>query len=152
MMRHKVPVSDDHLKAIGKVTVYFSLLEQVISTLIWDLINPHEQRLGRTITVKMLFRNKIELLRKLCRYRLKDERLDEFKELLTRCSAAATERNKIMHSLWGSDPKKGYVRRIEETAKRDDSTSMKPEDIEQIAVLIDQVYSEAINLVFKTGQ
>jgi hypothetical protein len=55
------PVPEDHLKAIGDITVSFALLESHIQNLIGSLIYEH-QRIGQIITAELSFKNLRALL------------------------------------------------------------------------------------------
>ena len=80
----KVPVPDAHLKAIGRVTVSFALLEQSIAFFVWHLIGT-QQRVGQAITSELSFRQLIALASSLHRQvDVVGERSEEFEEILSR--------------------------------------------------------------------
>jgi len=114
----EAPGSDEHLRALGKITTNFAMLEEVVSVCIWGLIG-EEQRLGRVITTELSFSRKVDLLSSLYRYRINSaEKLSELNELLNQLALAEEKRNSITHSHWGAGSTKQTITRIKATAKR----------------------------------
>src|SRR2546428_8736610 len=102
MRKLQAPPRDDHLKAIGQITVNFTLLESQLQFLVWTLIGP-DQRLGQTITAELSFRAVQTVAGSVFRHRyVHSEKIDELSNLLKRVSQVAEKRNQIIHSLWAA--------------------------------------------------
>lgn len=118
-----IPLTDEHLRSLGKITANFALLEALVSLCIWTLIGG-EQRLGQITTAELSFSQKVTLLSSLYRYRVNSaEESTELKGLLSRIAQAEEKRNAITHSVWAAGRTKETVTRIKTTAKR--STGLK---------------------------
>jgi hypothetical protein len=123
------PVPDEHLKAIGDITVSFALLESQIQFLIGSLIFEH-QRIGQIITAELSFRNLRALLISLYLERHGED--DDFKvlrELMQQAGLAEAKRNQITHSVWGAGKDKDHITRIKTTAKEKDGIKFKSEQV-----------------------
>ena len=57
-----VRITDDHLRAIGRVIVQFSVLEMRIRYLIWRLMNCRPESVARLVTAELGFRQLVRLL------------------------------------------------------------------------------------------
>lgn len=136
-----IPLSDEHLRSIGKITAYFAKLELLVSFCIWSLIEG-EQRLGQIVTAELSFSGKVALLSSLYRYRVNSpERLTELEELLDRVSQAEEKRNAMIHSFWGAGRTKETITRIKTTAKRSKGLKfhfqeMKVQELDEVADFI----------------
>jgi len=108
---------DDHLKAMGLITVNFSLLENTIAFIIWLLLGL-DQQTGQIITSELSFRRLLELFSSLCRNKKNDKvTLEKLKTLLKRIEHAEQERNKIIHSMWTAGNDEETITRFKITAK-----------------------------------
>ena len=56
MGRLQDPPCDDHLKAVGQITINFALLEHTLASLVWDLIGS-DQWIEQIITAELPFRS-----------------------------------------------------------------------------------------------
>ena len=140
------PVPEDCVRAIGSITVYFSMLEGDIKSLIGLLLlgNVGDQRLSSIFTEELSFKKLLDLLGALFHYRFEgqSEKLEELKKLIRRAVQVEEERNKIIHSSWAAwDP--GMVTRFKVTAKqkglRRQFEKMSVADLDQIAEKISVV-------------
>jgi hypothetical protein len=114
-------VSDDFCKAIGRVLVNFSLLEFTIGTVVaglaqgsasgkfdsWPLegVEGEEAKVvGEILTSGSSFKRNIEML--CCLDQLRCPKVDKktFDELVKKLFHLEEERNKIVHSVWGTLP------------------------------------------------
>jgi hypothetical protein len=117
MGRLQAPPRDDHLKAIGQITVNFALLESTLAFLVWDLIGS-DQRLGQIITAELSFRSIQALASSIFRHKCEhDEQIGELEHLLKRISDAEAKRNQIIHSIWAAGDTAEKITRIKYTAK-----------------------------------
>ncbi len=111
------PVPEEHLKAIGDITVSFALLESTIQTLAQSLLGAG-QRLGQIVTAEVSFTALRALTVSLYLQRNgNDEHLDEFRALIKRAADAEEKRNQITHSVWAAGRKVGCITRTKTTAK-----------------------------------
>lgn len=149
MAKLKIPLSDEHFRAIGKITAIFAALEENVSFYIWLLIGG-EQRLGQIITAELSLSQKVALLSSLYRYRSNSaEEPTELKELLSRVRQAEEKRNAIIHSVWGTGTTRETITRIKTTAKRSrgltfqfQQTSVR--DLDEIADFIAEVAKDVV--------
>src|SRR5688572_4895615 len=58
------PITNDHLVALGRITVEYAGVEHFLSSFIWILV-ADDPRVGQTITATLGFRARAELLRAL---------------------------------------------------------------------------------------
>lgn len=115
MLKH--PVSEEHLKQIGDMTVSFALLENVMRMLVCSLVNEH-QRIGQIITAELSFRNIKALARSLYIERHgKDNDFTRLEHLMKKAESLEERRNQITHSFWAVEDKPNSVTRIKITAK-----------------------------------
>ena len=114
-------VNDDHCLAIGRITVAFSELDSWLNSFIWALIAPfEEQHLGQIITAELSFRQKLDLVAALFKYRCKDTaKQAELKGLIARIEKLEARRNTVQHSLWThQSEEREQVTQFKITAKR----------------------------------
>lgn len=141
---------DERLKAIGQITLNFSMLQWSISYFIWLLIGNNEvsveqQTLGETITAQLSFQRLLDLLSSLFRHRTTNpEVIEELDALLTRASQARDKRNLVIHSYWVAASSVETIIRCKTTAKqrqglKHQSEQMGAEDLNDIADFIEEV-------------
>ena len=108
-----------HLQEIGKITVNFAFLEDVISFFVWTWISK-DQTVGQIITAELSFRNLIALLSSIFRHRTEDsEKVKMLDALLKRALQLEEKRNIITHSVWagGKTPDTDTITRVKRSAK-----------------------------------
>jgi hypothetical protein len=95
-------VSDDHLRAIGAVTVNWTAIEMVVELTILGLYEISPDR-GLVITSNLGFQNKLTILQILAlRGAVTDkDAAAELTQILKRIEASSKDRNRIVHGLWG---------------------------------------------------
>jgi len=144
MKKIEIPLTNEHLRAIGNITVMFIVLEDTISFHIWALIG-NDQQLGRTITAELSFKQKVALLSSLFRHRASSsEELKELKQLLSQVMQAEEKRNAVIHSGWIGGNAQGIITRVKDTAKislglKFHSQEMRVKDLDKIADFIAEV-------------
>jgi hypothetical protein len=116
MYHHEV--NEEFLREIGHIAVSFSLLEEILRFLVIALVD-EPQRIGVVLTSELSFKNLKSLAFALAKEKISDEsKLKELKELIKEISALEEERNRIMHSGWGTyDDKPDIIMRSKDTAK-----------------------------------
>jgi hypothetical protein len=122
MKKLHTPLSNEHLRAIGKVVTNFAILEHEISWFIWILLGlktgVDAQELAQILTSELRFRNLIDLFGALYRHRVDEPaRIEELKSLLGSLNEASKKRNIIVHSIWGAGSTGNQITRIKTTAK-----------------------------------
>lgn len=138
--------SDDHLRAIGQITVNFSALEFALSFLVWAFLGIGQEK-GEIITSRLSFRVLLQLASSLYRHRVSDpEGIAQFDELLARISEAGDRRNQMIHSLWMGNLD-GRTLRYKATIRQREGLKrqiqgMAVKDLDEIATLIAQVTRE----------
>lgn len=156
MLKHPVP--ENHLRAIGDITVSFALLESHIQNLIGSLIYEH-QRIGQIITAELSFKNLRALLVSLYLERHgEDDDFNKPREYMKRAGQTEEKRNQITHSVWGAGKDKDHITRIKRTAKEKHGIRFKFEDVsaealfafaEDIKVLAGELLDFQLDLLSK---
>ena len=148
------PVSDEQLKAIGRITVAFSFLENTIAFFVWELLG-REQRVGQIVTAGLSFNQLVNLFGSLYRHRVTDaEKIAALETLLKKIEQAQTERNAIVHSEWAAG-ESGTTNRVRRTARASKGfqlqfRAMDVSDLEKIATFIAEVGAEVQVFIFST--
>lgn len=127
MLQHPVP--DNHLKAIGDITVSFAMLESQIQSLIGSLVYEH-QRIGQIITAELSFSNLRALLISLYLERHGED--DDFvilRKFMKRAGQTEDKRNQIFHSVWAAGKDKDHITRCKTTAKEKHGIKFKFEEV-----------------------
>ena len=100
-------------KAIGRVTIYFSSLENTISRLIALLIGEQGTEIGVAITSELPFKQLVGMLQNIFRYKSNNaDKITKLDKLLKSAFAISNERNKLIHSVWAMIPNRDdeYIR------------------------------------------
>ena len=143
-------VNDDHCLAIGRITVAFSELDNWLSSFIWALITTfEEQHLGQIITAELSFRQKLDLVAALFKYRCKDTaKQAELKGLIARVEKLEARRNTVQHSLWiHLSEKRDQLTQLKITAKRKNGlihtkNIITPQQLEQLSKELNDATSD----------
>lgn len=89
------------LESIGKVTVEMSAMEFSIRYILCCLM-ANDLPFGMSLTIDMYQRKLLELLKRTIVYKVSDPiLLDRFKKLATDITASDTQRNDLVHSVYG---------------------------------------------------
>jgi len=95
-------MTNDHLVALGRITVGYSQVEWAVSAFIWKLLSP-DQRVGQTVTASLMFSARVSFLRSLFDLlepaygqKVNIPALDAALKLAT---DAVTKRNEVVHAL-----------------------------------------------------
>jgi hypothetical protein len=95
-------MTEEHVKQIGSVKVNFSLLEFKLKYVIWQLVS-EDNELGKAITSGMMMGALIPLYKSLCHLRITEkQQILKIKDFVNRLNKLVDERNKIVHSVWGT--------------------------------------------------
>lgn len=143
----ETPLGDEDLRAIGRITANFALLELMMSNCIWLLVSA-DARIGQIITAELSFRRLLVLFSSLYRHKASTpQAIDELDALLSRVVQAEEKRNQVTHSIWGAGHAPGEVARIKATAKqrkgfRIQIEEMTTEDLHDIADFISKVATD----------
>jgi hypothetical protein len=123
------PVPDDHLKAIGDITVSFAMLESQMQSLIGSLVYEH-QRIGQIITAELSFGNLRALLISLYLERHgEDGDFIILRKFMKRAGQTEDKRNQISHSVWAAGKDKDHITRFKTTAKEKYGIKFKFEEV-----------------------
>lgn len=156
MSELEVGPADEHFRAIGRITVSFSFLEAMISLFVWSLIG-EDQRLGQVITAKLSFRQLLDLLSSLYRYRADNpELIEELDTLVTEAAQAAQRRNLVAHSFWAAGDTHETITRVKMTTKRKKGLrlqfgQMSVQDLDEIADFIAEVATRITQFMSRIG-
>lgn len=145
---YKYFLPDEILIALGRITVNFAQVEDVIAFYTGALVAPADAPVGDTITANTSFRNLVSLLSSLHRYRVDDEAQQEkLDELLRRALTLEGQRNTVTHSTWSPTPDPTQVMRWKNTAAkgkglRRQAQRMSVAELNTIADELEQLYAD----------
>lgn len=113
MLQH--PVSEEHLKHIGDITVSFSLLESQLKFLIAGLI--HQWCTTQIVTAQLPFRNiRAVLISLYIEQYGKDDDFKILRKYIIQCAKIEDRRNQITHSSWLAGDNASIVSRMKANA------------------------------------
>jgi hypothetical protein len=100
MTSNPLSLTDEHYKAIGKISVEMADIEfcirNTLSTLMSDNYN-----FNFMITVDMYFLKLLDLLKRTVKYKINDQvLLDKFRIFVINIEKYEIERNRFIHSIW----------------------------------------------------
>lgn len=137
------------LAAVGRVVVNFNYLEQWVSFYIAFLLGGtgnDSQQLGRIMANALSFRNLLDVLGSLYRFRTNGG--EEFEDLLRRLGSAEEERNRVVHSIWGAGVEPGTVLRVKGAKKRHGrKLNITEMTIAEVAKIADDIAELSSNVV-----
>ena len=145
-------ISDEHYRAIGRISVMFSDVEIWTSAFIWQLIGS-EKNVCQMVTAGMSFSRRLDLLTSLFHYRFPDPSLTKpLGALIKRISALEQKRNTVIHSSWILQSlERNETIRFKITAHRKKGLHTKeitrPEELDAIADGFQQVLTEFIDFM-----
>ncbi len=137
-----LPLSQDHISAIGRVTAYFSLLENHANTLISDLLELKTREDVISLTAHMNFSGKIQIIKTLSSTKLEStpELKAQLQDAVSDMERSNQGRNNIAHANWYYySPSTNESGLLKQSARGSIKTSLEgytPEKINEIAVLI----------------
>lgn len=113
-------IKEEYLVSLGEIVVDFNALESAIEFLIWEYVTGGNQDLGRRVTYKLGFKEKLDLLQGSIFEREGEQAAEKFKiDLYNRIKDAGEIRNEYLHSNWhidcrvnGAPPEEGSTLRI----------------------------------------
>ena len=141
------PLPDEYYRAIGRITVNFSVLEGAVAQCVGQLLS-NDQGFAQVVTSELSFKLTMTILHGLVKRQLPDkEKRKPIDDVLNRARAAEDKRNMIIHSEWSPKGAEGRITRIKFTAKvkrglRHKFDEMSAEDLESIADEIRQIYCD----------
>ncbi len=148
--------TDDQLRALGRLTTEFSFLELTVKQVILGLLHKDERDSGMILTAHLSFARLCDAAAAIAHERMKNVpgAVDQLGSILKRVRTLATERNRLIHSIWvlSDDPSAG-LSQIRITAKRKLDIQLEPqvppEDLNRTA---DEIYGAAVDLVLFLDQ
>jgi len=156
-LKDSVGLNDEHLKAIGLVTVHWTYIENILSSIIWSMANLRHIR-GLAITTHLSERNRQDICNALAHETIRGR--PEEKELKDHLryvfQTLYLKRNKIIHATWGYSAISGTADILPVSArgqvKIGPRESLAPEDIIKIAEEIEEAVFKLDRIRFKISQ
>jgi hypothetical protein len=129
-----MPLNDDQLRAIGRLTVSFGQLEYSASLLLTVLVNPDDQNIGRVAFEDAPFKRVLDTIQKLSPYALgpKRELHREVRDWISKAREVARHRNEVLHAFWAHDQPSGQMVALTHRASRTATT--RAADLDQLAI------------------
>ncbi len=149
-----MPISDDHLRALGRVVVNFQSLESYISFWVLRFIGP-DQAIGQMVTAQLPFGKLCVLARSLFDHKFGTTRFEvRFTELLDRSLKLEEKRNQLFHSIWLTDDASGGVSRLKISLRLGkgltrSSTPVTPQDINGLADDMSKTATALVELILE---
>lgn len=149
-------VSDEVLRALGRVTVNFQFLESQVAICTWTLISP-DQRVGQIVTHNLSFSKLCDVFGALVQHRTTDQALiQEMSDFLRRVSELEQRRNAFMHSNWATSegrPDAGSIR-LKASMDRKKGWKLGAEDltpaaINSVADAMGSIGNDLLSFIFK---
>jgi len=147
----ETPLSKDHLSAIGRISVEWTLLEKAIALVVWELAGLREEQ-GHAVTTHIPTLTLIDMAKTLANEWLPNDPTEEkLKAHLGRIAyELRSKRNRAVHGLWGPAATEGCVALLETTArgvlKMKIGEEMTADDLLQVAADIDRARHELVSL------
>ncbi|HEY3858679.1 MAG TPA: hypothetical protein VGM47_03600 [Gammaproteobacteria bacterium] len=105
-------LSDAHLKAIGKLTIYLNEIESCLQALIHNMLNL-EGDIGPAVTAELGARDLDFILQSVSNEKYPDSEFDSrLKTVLGAISQLRGERNTLVHATWAPTHWHGWSERI----------------------------------------
>jgi hypothetical protein len=104
-----VTLSDDQLRAIGRVSVSFNRLEYWLNVCLWVFINPDQPGIAKIGFEGESFDRVVSRVRRLSASILRDEPtwLDRMQRWTDRASDVQRRRNDVLHAMWEAEEPTG---------------------------------------------
>lgn len=131
-------LSQEHLTALGQITLAFSRLEAVVRGAIILMLGP-ETSVGYMVCAQLSFQRSVDLLGSLIHHRIEDQNLiAQLDQSLRTASRAEARRNQIVHSEWWPADESDRPLRMKSSSTRKVGLKhqlelMTPDDLKQIA-------------------
>ncbi len=149
-------MTEQHLRALGRVAVNFQALEMWITFWVIQLVGP-DQKVGQMVTVQLPYGKLCVLASSLFNYRFVGTPFAlEFEALIKQSLKLEEQRNQLFHSAWMTDDASGEISRLKRTLKLGkelayNSPAMNPDEIDELADKMNQVATELCQLLNATG-
>lgn len=106
-----MPLSDDQLRAIGRIAVQAAELEFTMNTLVWALVNPSNPNIGRLAfgndQFERMQQRAVRLSEEVARHN--QELADRIKQWARKAKTLQDRRNEILHAIWFRDQPSGTM-------------------------------------------
>jgi hypothetical protein len=97
-----MPVSDDQLRAIGRITVSFNKLEYWINVCLWVFVNAEHPIAGKLAFEGEQFDRVLTRVKKLSDHLLRNDPtwLGQMRDWTKKVNAVKLRRNSVLHAMW----------------------------------------------------
>jgi hypothetical protein len=146
-------LSDEHIRAIGGITVNFQILELALAAACWSQISADE-RIGQAVTAQLSFRPLCELCGVLMDLRVPDDSLRaEAHAIVARAIHLEGERDRVIHAVWAL-AEAGDTTGIKVAAARRRGVrfAQEPEDLTRLKALASNLKSCSQEVVALLGR
>ena len=147
-------LTDEHFRALGRITVDFSTLEFVLAGLLAELIAP-DRAIGQILASQLSFSKLVTAVGALFLHRASDgPDTQRLADILKRAAEAEFKRNTAIHSAYliTAGAPTDIVTRVKVKTKREkglshDAQDMTPTDLNQIADEINSVVKDLARFI-----
>lgn len=143
-----MPLTNDQLRAIGRISVAYNTLEIATHLIASKLLNRDLEIGLRALAGENLARM-LDKVRYLSEYvaRNDPELLARIKGWADRAGSVRQRRNDVFHSSWTEDEETGEMVALRLTSREPKTAQTQPTDLDQLAEDIDSVWVEGAKLV-----
>lgn len=144
-----MPVDEELLKALGRLTVNFSSLETFLQFLTWGALGPDQVK-GQLVTSQLSFKRLLGLLESLAGRYFPTESRESLAELVKRARRIEERRNVLIHSTW-ADSSGEITTRFKTTLKGSSFEDVKASDVHALADQIREVVADLMKFMDEYG-
>ncbi len=155
-----MPLNDEFLRALGRVTANFSALEHHVSAVVAGTIGAN-QKIGQAVAANFSFTRSLDYLSAVCKLNADEgEDFESVGDLLPHLAELEQRRNQIIHSAWMTpllDPADRTVVRFKMSTRRKSGLSHMSEettkdDLENLADEIRETAEKLAELAFSLAE
>jgi hypothetical protein len=109
-------ISDEHYRALGRVTVSYAEFEFFLNVLISELLQLPDGKVAQMVCAQLSLRTQKDLVSSLAKHKLPAPDAEAIRKILLDAEPWITKRNRYAHSYWVSTANLQDVRRFKITA------------------------------------
>jgi hypothetical protein len=144
--RNAMPVSDDQLRAIGRITVSFNTLEFFVNVFLWGFATPQSPPLGKVIFEGESFDRVLARVKKLSAHILREDppSVKRMRDWTGRVSDVQRRRNEVLHANWVLEGPTGEVVGTRSLRKNEPEVASTATELNRLADDIEAAIQESV--------
>jgi hypothetical protein len=143
-----MPLDDNQLRAIGRISIRFNELEFLVNLFVWALVNS-DLDIGRLAFADEPFTRMLNRVKILSEQAFRDNRelRNRIQQWTRQASDVQWRRNEVLHALWLKDEPTDKMVALRLTGKEPREAGTRANQLDQLADYIDSVRREASDLL-----